>query len=411
MASFISKLRKDRRGNVLAITAAALPLVVGSAGLATDTIQWASWKRQLQRAADSAAFAGVYAKAQSGSASDAVNSDLAKKLNNAGINVLGGYPQIAYPTSASWTNSVQVTLATQRKLAFSSLFMSAAPIIKTTATAAMVDDGIYCVVALENGTAPGLTIGGSSNSTLGCGAISNSISGTASASTNGNSYTFNATEVAGAGGLPSAITGTAKLSPYHFPLPDPFAGKYSTDIPASALPCKNFQQMTYGQDKVKAGCFNSFKLTGNTVYKLDPGVYYLNSTDFDVAGGAGVTGDGVTIILTGSTPGSIKTNGNSNIQLSAPTSGPYEKMLFIQSPNATVDNLNEINGNNTAKYDGAMYFPKGQITFTGSSGAMTKCAMVVGKKVDFSGSSNLQNDVVGCKANKTVTGKKIRLVG
>jgi uncharacterized membrane protein len=54
MMGFFRRLLKDRRGNTLAIAAACLPLVVGAAGLATDTIQWTLWKRQLQRAADSA---------------------------------------------------------------------------------------------------------------------------------------------------------------------------------------------------------------------------------------------------------------------------------------------------------------------------------------------------------------------
>ena len=66
MIDFVKKLCRDRRGNVLAIAAAAMPLVMGSAGLATDTIQWVLWKRQLQRAADSAAIAGVYERVQDG---------------------------------------------------------------------------------------------------------------------------------------------------------------------------------------------------------------------------------------------------------------------------------------------------------------------------------------------------------
>ena len=60
MIGFIRKLIEDRRGNALVIAGACLPLIVGAAGLATDTIQWTLWKRQLQRAADSAAIAGVY---------------------------------------------------------------------------------------------------------------------------------------------------------------------------------------------------------------------------------------------------------------------------------------------------------------------------------------------------------------
>jgi Flp pilus assembly protein TadG len=64
MFKFLKKLLRDRRGNALIIAGAALPLIIGAAGLATDTVQWALWKRQLQRAADSAALAGVYGEAQ-----------------------------------------------------------------------------------------------------------------------------------------------------------------------------------------------------------------------------------------------------------------------------------------------------------------------------------------------------------
>ena len=60
MRELLRKLWNNDRGNALVLAAAGLPLLIGSAGLATDTIQWALWKRQLQRAADSAAIAGVY---------------------------------------------------------------------------------------------------------------------------------------------------------------------------------------------------------------------------------------------------------------------------------------------------------------------------------------------------------------
>ena len=38
MIGFFKKLWRDKRGNALVIAAAALPLVLGSAGLASDTI-------------------------------------------------------------------------------------------------------------------------------------------------------------------------------------------------------------------------------------------------------------------------------------------------------------------------------------------------------------------------------------
>src|SRR5215213_411394 len=105
MIKFFGKLWRDRRGNAILIAGAAMPLVVGAAGLATDTIQWTLWKRELQRAADSAAFAGVYAKAQDASASAAITADL-NNNNKTGIALRSGFPAVAYPTSTAWTNGV-----------------------------------------------------------------------------------------------------------------------------------------------------------------------------------------------------------------------------------------------------------------------------------------------------------------
>ena len=403
MIRHLRKLLKDRRGNALVIAGASLPFVVGAAGLATDTIQWVVWKRELQRAADSAAFAGVYAKAQDATVTTAVSSDLSNN-NKTGITLLGGYPQIAYPTSANWTDGVQVTLAIQKELGFSSLFLSTAPTITTSATAAMVDDGIFCAGAFKPGGGPGISIGGSSSVNLGCDAIANSGANPAVA-TNGASYNFVAPVVAGVGTLPSAITGVSKLKPHHVALKDPFAGKYPT------TPTSNCNlQVKPNVFTLTPGCYKDFKFTGNSTYTLSAGTYFLDSADFDVAGGVTLKGTGVTIILTGTTPGSIKTNGNSTIQLSAPTSGTYKNMLFIQSGAAATDNTNEINGTNTSSWDGALYLPKGNVTFSGNSGNTTKCVMVMAYTLTFTGNTNLQNNTSGCTAATTVPGKMVRLV-
>jgi hypothetical protein len=112
------------------------------------------------------------------------------------------------------------------------------------------------------------------------------------------------------------------------------------------------------------------------------------------------------------------------VQLSAPTTSNcgsygspavntcnYKNMLFIQSPNASTDNNNTVNGTNSSSYDGAMYFPNGQVSFTGTGSTTTKCAMVVAHTVVFSGNTNLQNNTTGCVANTTFKGKAIRLIG
>ena len=423
MRKLLRKLWKDRRGNALVIVGAALPVTVAAAGLATDTIQWALWKRELQRAADSGAFAGVYAKLQdnaSKTARQAVEDDVAASKNNhTGISLQTGYPQVTYPTSVNFSYGVKVTLAIQKHLGFSSLFMPTSPIIVASATAALIDAGDYCVVALEKTTATGIAINGNTNTNLGCGAISNSTSRNAAVTGNG-SYNFQADPVAAVGGLPSSITGVTTLRPHHTAMPDPFANQYSTSVPPGTS-CRNFSQNAYttttgtGQNRVttshlSAGCYSSFSPNGSSTYYMDPGVYYLDRADFNLNGSDTLIGTGVTIILTGSSPGGIKVNGTSTVQLSAPTSGAYMNMLFIQSENASKNNGNTINGTSNSKYDGAMYLPKGQVSFAGSAGDTTKCVMVVANQVVFTGNSNLQNNTTGCTSAIKKKGKEVRLV-
>lgn len=427
MIQFFKRLWKDRRGNAILIAGAAMPVVVGAAGLATDTVQWVVWKRELQRAADSAAFAGVYAKAQQATVTTAVAADLTRN-NKTGITILSGYPQIAYPTSVNWTDGVQVTVAIQKRLGFSSMFMSSAPIIVASGTAAMVPDGDYCVVALESGTATGITIGGNAVVNMGCGAISDSKSANAAVAGNGN-YTFNATPVAAVGGLPSSITGATELQPHHFAMPDPYQNKYSTTVP-SGMTCQNFQQHSYnvgvGQAAVKhlsPGCYTAFAPNGADTYYMDPGVYYLDSTSFTLNGNDTLIGSNVTIVLTGTSPGNVSMNGTATVQISAPNASncgsfgspavntcDYKNMLFIQSASAALNNGNTINGTSNSSFDGAMYFPKGQVSFTGTAASTTKCASIVANQVVFSGTTALQNSVSGCVSNTTVQAKTVRLV-
>jgi Flp pilus assembly protein TadG len=421
MLKFFKRLWKDRRGNALVIAGLAMPVMMGGVGLATDTVQWAVWKRELQRAADSAAFAGTYASAASETVSTSVNTDLARN-NHVGIALKSGYPQIAYPTSSNYTNAVQVTLAIQQSLNFSGMFMSSAPTITASATAALIDAGDYCVIGLRKDTTAGITIGGNTNTNMGCRAISNSRNSSNSVNPNGASYVFTSEAVAGVGGLPSSITGVSKLLPYHMAMPDPYAGT-PTDIP-SGTPCKTFNQNTYtttsgtGQNKVTDyhlkgnACYSSFAPNGNNVYHLETGVYYLNNTDFQLNGQDTLVSDtgGVTIILTGTTPGGVKINGTSTLQLSAQSSGTYKDLLFIQSANATTDNGNTINGTSGTTFDGAFYFPKGQLTMAGTTGSSTKCAMLVAYTVNFTGNSDLQNNTVGCNHAVKKKGKDIRLI-
>jgi Flp pilus assembly protein TadG len=422
MIPYFKRLWRDRRGNALMIAGAAMPLLIGSVGLATDTIQWSLWNRQLQRAADSAAFAGAYARFQEKSSSDAVTRDLTNN-NHLWVPLNGGYPQVSEPAdTATFVRAVEVSLQVQQALTFSSMFLSTVPTITVTARAAAIDSGEFCVVALEDTNTSGIIIQGSTIVNLGCGMISNSPSASVSVGVNGTSHNVTADPVAGAGGVPD-INGVTNEQSYHLAQPDPYENLYDMNVPAG-VSCTGKNSPTKQVTPTAAeaadgitevlnpGCYtgnNQFKFTGGKT-KLKPGTYYLNGSDFETQGTANITGTGVTIILTGSTPGQVKLSGTGVINLTAPTTGPFAKMLLMQSPSASNSDGNIINGNNGSSFDGAIYFPNQGFEFTGSSAAATKCAMVVARRVSFSGNSNFQNNTTGCVAPTKVKGKIIKLI-
>ena len=81
VTTILRSLLRDESGNVIALTAVGIPLLLGCAGLAVDTIQWVSAKRELQAAADAAAIAGVYGLIQTGAMEQAVDKSLASNNN------------------------------------------------------------------------------------------------------------------------------------------------------------------------------------------------------------------------------------------------------------------------------------------------------------------------------------------
>src|SRR5688500_17001154 len=173
---WLRKLSRNERGNALIVCAATLPLVIGSAAIGVDTIQVSLAKRQLQRAADSAAIAGAYAKHAEQNVNTAVNHDLA--LNNdltVSSTVIQNAP--AAGPYAGNQSAVRVILTAQRSVPFISFFTGSTMTVTTEATAMSVFAGQYCMVSLEDGNVAGaIDIGGNATVNLGCGMISNSTS-------------------------------------------------------------------------------------------------------------------------------------------------------------------------------------------------------------------------------------------
>lgn len=420
MLKAFRKLWNDRRGNALVIAGAALPLVVGAAGLATDTIQWALWKRQLQRAADSAALAGVYDRIANDNSTSNVSTAVADDLtrhNHTNIPLLAGYPQIDYPTGTNWTNPVRVNLALQRTLGFSSLFMSSAPVISVRATAATVSTGVYCVVSLVDTSETGIKATGNGDINLGCGMITNSTSLTAAIATGSSKVT--ATPVAAVGDIQDSPNwGGAELLPFTVKQNDPYA-----DVEPDTSMCTSPTAFTVKKNGAlpplpAAGattCYSNMKIEGPVT--LNSGTYIIDGGNLDFGPDADITCHGCTFVLTNSDPaddatiGIIKSmNSTIKLDLSAPddSTNDYDGILFYQDRRAE-PGFQTINGNSLSVLEGAFYFPTQELKINGTAGLQFKCAQFVSWIVDFAGNAGLTNTCSDYGDNE-IMGKHVRLV-
>ena len=410
------RLLKDKRGNSLVIAAAFLPVLMGSAGLATDTIQWALWKRELQRAADSAAIAGVYDRVQNdgqtGQTSTAVNKDLGFNQQT-GLALAAGYPILSFPgDDANGTNQVKVELAVKKRLAFSGMFMSEAPEIKAAATAAAVSSEMeICMLGLEKrDTKAGITFAGSSGMEADCSPFSNSQSLNQSIDKNGNP-TVIAPSMGAVGAIQKSDSWDVdSYHPYSPEVEDPFK-----DINPSPgdMKCAGQNQGNKWVDSTlnentdlstavdangdKANCFSSLSVGSGKTLTLPSGTYYINGGDAFIQGD--LSCNACTIVLTnksgadGATIGTFKVNSSAQINMNAPTTGTYAGIAIFQDrrakDSASANNL--INGNSSSVINGSIYFPNQELIYNGTGNTSSVCTMFIAKRIIFSGNSGTTN--------------------
>ena len=439
MNRFLKRLRNAERGSALIIVAATLPLLIGAAGLATDTIQWTLWKRQLQRAADSAAIAGVYERIKNDdetAVDGAVDTDLGKNQHT-GIDLLSAADVDLLGDDGDMTQRVQVGLEIQKPLAFSSMFLSSAPVIRANSIAASVPGSDeYCVISLEPSVNKiGITIGGNTKISMECGMISNSPAAN-SALSNGNSSSVHASVIAAVGGVQaSASWDVDKYDPYTSAVDDPYgtinpnAGEMSgcaanppaateaTVVPSGSTP------LCYGSINVGSG--GSLDLGSNRTI-------YVTGKNATTAGNVVLHGalkcSGCTIVLTNkdmSTTAKIGTfdmqaSGLLDITAPAGTTDKYKGIAVFQDRRATDTNgagsPNKFNGGGAQVIQGALYFPSQSMSYNGGGTATAVCTRFVSRRVIFSGTSSTTNlfakgsDCAGFGLDSIGGGRRVRLV-
>jgi len=374
--------RRKEAGQALIFGVVTLGLLLmGFAGLGIDIGYLRYEKRIQQTATDSAALAGAAELPYALSGSPTAAGGHAATLNGFTGPIGTGCPP---PAPAAALGSVAVTVnnppcsgphngdadyveAYVAKVQ-PTFFMKVLGVHTQTVTARAVaywgtGNGNSCLFTLGN---PGPGIQGitvSGTPTLNaptCGIVDNG-----NFCTNGNklNVTAGAIGVAGSAGGPGNSCSGGTVTPEPIPGIAP-AGDPLGFLTPPGIGASNGALSITSSTTVSPGTYTSISVSGasgNVVFS--PGTYIVTN-GLSITGNENVSGDGVTFYVAG---GGVDVHGGGSVTLSAPTTGTYAGILFYQSPSDTT--AATINGNSTSYFEGALYFPKAALDFSGTSGS------------------------------------------
>lgn len=435
----LAAFRRCEGGNVLMTFALSITVLLGAAGLGTEVASWYSLRRTMQNAADLGAAGGAlflktylasenstydgYAKNEAKSAT--AYHGFTNGSNNTTVTV--NIP----PLSGSYTGSsyqhlaVEVIVSQPATALFSGLFLSSGPTIRARAVGLVNVSNGDCLYSLNPTAAQAFSLSGTGTVNIDCG-IAVDSNATASNCNNANqasnastyingSATVTATSLTtrgndcatGSGSFttPNTQTGTN-------PPANPYGTNWGTSASALTPPTGtanfgSFSDSPSSTSTLQPGIYSDISITGTAT--LTSGVYFVEGGNVSLTGT--VTGTGVTLVLTGTSPGSSSVGtmslgaSNASINLTAPTSGTYAGMAIIQDPNAAQDtfngggncqtNCNYMQGGPNTNITGVVYFPSGNLSFSGTPNlASSGCLQILADTLNWSGTPSLL--VNGC---------------
>jgi hypothetical protein len=400
------RLAEDRSGATAVFVGLAMMAVLGFVALGIDVGSWYSLRRQTQNAADSAAFSAATAMtAGAGDAAAQARAVAAAYGFTQGVD--GATVTVNTPPAAgayaSDTAAVEVILTRPAPHLFTRLFGVGASAIAGRAVGHEGAPGTACVLALHSTASASALETGSANVQLnGCSLFSNSSS-TAAFELKG-AASVSALSVGMVGGY--SVSNNAVLSTTQ----GVKTGQQALADPYANVPIPSYSGCTYNSASLSSGTYstsntsptvfcNGLTLNSGVKVTLNPGVYVIDRGALQINGGATLTGTGVTLVLTSSTGSNYATasiNGNSTVNLSAPTTGPTAGMVFYQDRNAPSGGSDTFNGGSTQVLSGAVYFPNQSLVFTGGSSTATSgCTQLVSGSVVFEGNSTLALNCAG----------------
>jgi hypothetical protein len=409
---------EDCAGGVAISVALIFLVLLGFAALGTDIVFALYKSNQMQSAADSAAVSAATARMR-GYPADYVLEGRAVAATSGfvageeGTSVAIELP----PTHGNFdgrSDALEVIISQPQALPIVGLFRRSPFVVSARAVAIVGGSGKICALSLEGAAAGAVRAGGSTNTNLvDCGLAVNSSA--AEAVTLSGSAVIATLETKIVGDY--ALSGNAVLSATNGivtasgPTVDPYA---SVAVPPIGSCTRSNYKATGGKvETLSPGVYcNGMSISGGSTITLNPGVYVIDRGSLSISGNSGLTGDGVTIVLTSSTGSNFATvslSGGTRLDLTAPPTGPTAGLAFFQDRRAPTSGSNSFTGGTTQVVNGALYFPRQSITFAGGSDVKNQCTQLIGRTIDFSGNATLRLDCDGMGTSPVGTGT-VRLV-
>ena len=395
----LTRLRRDRHGIIAIATGLTLTALVGFAGLAVDVGAWHVTQRRMQDAADDAAFSAAVAAHAGGTpiaSAKGITASAGFIDGQNGVTVVVNNP----PTQGRYAgngNGWEVVITQPQERWFASLYLSSPPVASARAVAhSQAGNSPYCVLAL-NQSGTGVKVSGSAAVSLsGCSMQVNST-GRSALNVGGNSQLYADTvSVTGdyvVGSSAQLLTTDPIDGPGAEPIPDPYA---NVQIPSYSGCDGGNHTVVSATVTLQPGVYcDGLKVNSTAVVTLSPGIYIIDRGSFSVAGGAVVSGTGVTIVLTSSTSSNYATvtvNGGSTVNLTASApSTPTAGLVFYEDRRAPSSATATLNGGSGQSYSGALYFPSTSLTYSGNSGA-SACTQVVAGAIVYTGNTTTSSN-------------------
>ncbi len=394
------RFQADESGSYLIISGLLMPVLVGIVGLGTEAGLWYARHHKMQSATDSAAVSAatdyylnhkaetLTLQAQSIAASYGFVAD------TNGVTLTVNHP----PTTGPYTGdqkAVEVVIREPQRRLFSALYSATSLDISARSVAIGVG-GKGCVIALDPSVSGAATVQGTADVRLdNCSLYDNSNSG--SAMTVGGSGTLSAESVNVVGGIASTsgITTQEGIATGQSPIGDPYADASF----GSFTGCDKTNYVAKTTVTLNPGVYcGGISLNAGANVTLNPGIYYLDQGSLSVNGGATLTGIGVTLVFTSSSGhnyASATINGGANVNLVAPTTGPTAGIVIFGDRNMTAGTAFKLNGGSSEVFTGAIYVPRGDVTFSGGAASTNGCLQLVANTVTFVGNANFAINCVG----------------